>query len=152
MSSKTIGAVAVKIFMRLASDPGIQRQIFGLGLKIASDPEVQKQIQASGMRIFDFIQVKTGQVNLHSLEEAIAIALKTCLRQDNDSRSRVAAFITGLYAEHQIERGAQVGGSLLKRFGKSWFPHIKDRELRFALDVNSELEEYLYRQIIESKQ
>lgn len=152
MNPKTITSAAVKLFMRLASDPKAQKQVFALGVKIASNPEVQKQIQVSGMKIFDFIQVKTRQVNSHSLEEAIKIALQTCLRQDNNSRSRVAAFITGLYAEHQIERGAQVGGSLLKRFGKSWFPHIKDRELRFALDVNSELEEYLYRQIIESKQ
>ena len=50
--------------------------------------------------------------------------------------------------QHEIERAAQVGGSLLKRFGKSFFPHIKDRELRFALDVDSELENYLYNQIL----
>ncbi|GJD18292.1 hypothetical protein RIVM261_032480 [Rivularia sp. IAM M-261] len=60
----------------------------------------------------------------------------------------VVAYVTALYMQHEIHRAAQVGGSLLKRFGKSYFPHIKDRELRFALEVDSELENYLYTQII----
>ena len=35
-----------------------------------------------------------------------------------------------------------MGGSFLKSFGKAWFAHIKDRELRFALTVDKELENY----------
>lgn len=53
-----------------------------------------------------------------------------------------------LSAQYEIERAAQIGGSLLNRFGKSWFPHIKDREIRFALKVDTELENYLYNKIL----
>ena len=98
----------------------------------------------------DHIQVSTGNVNLHSAEEAIEIATNTCIRKDTDSQAKVVSFVTGLYLQHDIERAAQVGGSLLKRFGKSWFPHIKDRELRFAAEVDSELEDYLYNQIVQT--
>ena len=117
-------------------------------LKLTNDPKFRQQAYESGLKLFDFIQVKTGNVNLHSPEKAIKIAISTCLRKDKDSQTKVAAFITGLYLQHKIERAAQVGGSLLKHFGKSWFPHIADRELRFALQVDSELEKYLYSQFI----
>ena len=89
-----------------------------------------------------------GNVNLHSQEEAVKIASSTCIRKERESQAKVVAYVTALYMQHDIHRAAQVGGSLLKRFGKSYFPHIKDRELRFALEVDSELENYLYTQII----
>lgn len=98
-------------------------------------------------RLFDNLQVITGNVNLHPSEKATEIALNTCIRKDKESQTRVAAFVTGLYLQHKIERAAQVGGSLLQRFGKSWFPHILDREKRFALDVDNDLENYLYEEI-----
>jgi len=36
---------------------------------------------------------------------------------------------------------------LRQRFGPSWFPHIKERELRYALKVDRDLEDYLFDQI-----
>ncbi len=117
-------------------------------LKLTNDPKFRQQAYDSGLKIFHFIQVKTGNVNLHSPEKAVKIAVSTCIRKDKDSQAKVAAFVTGLYLQHKVERAAQVGGSLLRHFGKSWFPHIQDRELRFALDVDPELEKYLYSQFI----
>jgi hypothetical protein len=115
--------------------------------KLINDEQARNQIQNLGLNLFDRIQVATYNVNLHSPEEAVEIAISTCIRKDRENQVRVAAFVTALYLQYEIERAAQVGGSLLKRFGKSWFPHIQDRELRFALKVDSELEEYLYNQI-----
>lgn len=131
MPYKSIEQLAIKAFWQLVNDPRFQQQAFN-----------------ASVGIFDFIQVKTGNVNLHSLEAAVKLATNTCLRKDSDSQAKVSAFVTSLYLQHEIERAAQVGGSLLKRFGKSWFPHIKDRELRFALEVDPELESYLYSQIM----
>lgn len=115
--------------------------------KLVNDERARKQAYNLGNNIFHKIQVVTGNVNLHSPEDSVEIAINTCIRNDKESQARVAAFVTALYLQYEIERAAQVGGSLLKRFGKSWFPHIKDRELHFALNVDSELEEYLYGQI-----
>ncbi|MCG9887134.1 MAG: hypothetical protein MH825_16505 [Cyanobacteria bacterium] len=116
-------------------------------MKLLTDEELHKQVALRVEDLYHTYQVKSGQVNLHSQEKAITISLKTCLRKDQESQEKVAAFVTGLYLQHRIERAAQVGGSLLKRFGKSWFPHIQDRELKFALEVDAELEMYLLKQI-----
>lgn len=96
---------------------------------------------------FDFYQVKTGQVNLQSSEDAVKSAVESCIRQDEESQARVAAFVCAIYAQHDVYRGAQVGGSLRKRFGPSWFPRIKEREERYALKIDKALEDYLYQQI-----
>ncbi len=119
---------------------------------LANNPDFKKQVHKMGIKMFCFAQLKTGNVNLHSVEEAISIALKTCIRKDQKSQRKIIVFITGLYLQYKIERAAQVGGSLLKRFGKSWFPHIQDRELRFALKVDQELENYLYNELIKHKE
>lgn len=118
--------------------------------QLPNDPQFRKQAYNAGVKILDYIQVSTGNVNLNSPEKAIEIAVDTCIRKDTDSLARVVSFVTALYLQHDIERAAQVGGSLLKRFGKSWFPHIKNRELRFAAEVDSELEDYLYNQIVKT--
>jgi hypothetical protein len=131
--------------------PSIQQIAASLFWKLISDTYVRQQLYQAGVGILDFIQVATGNVNIHSPENAVEIAINTCLRKDRVSQIKVAAFVTALYLQYDIERAAQVGGSLLKRFGKSWFPHIKDRELRFALEVDSELENYLYNQILGGK-
>ncbi|MBD2683086.1 MULTISPECIES: hypothetical protein [Nostoc] len=127
----SIEKIAVSLFWSLANDEKTKKQVYNLGLKF-----------------FDSIQVATGNVNLHSPEEAVKIAISTCIRKDRENQARVAAFVTALYLQYEIERAAQIGGSLLNRFGKSWFPHIKDREIRFALKVDTELENYLYNQIL----
>ena len=122
----------------------VQKQV----LKFVESPIVQKVSQEAFRTIIDFFQVSTGQVNRQSCEVAITTATKSCLRQDQESLARVAAFVSALYTQHEIYRGAQVGGSLLKRFGSSWFPRIKEREKRYALSVSKELEDYLYEQIL----
>ena len=134
MLTGSIHKIAIKVFFQIANDPILQRKAYDEGIKAV-----------------DNIQVKMGHVNLHTLEEAVEIAANTCIRKDKESQAKVAAFVTGLYMQHDIERAAQVGGSLLKRFGKSYFPRIKDREYRFALEVDSELEDYLYHQILQEK-
>jgi hypothetical protein len=53
--------------------------------------------------------------------------------------------------QNDISRAAQVGGSLRKRFGVTWFPLIKERELRYALDVNEELVDFFYRELSKNK-
>ncbi|MBW4602702.1 MAG: hypothetical protein KME29_24830 [Calothrix sp. FI2-JRJ7] len=111
-------------------------------------PQFWQQANDTGVKILDTIQVQMGNVNLHSQEEAVKIASSTCIRKERESQAKVVAYVTALYMQHEIHRAAQVGGNLLKRFGKSYFPHIKDRELHFALEVDSELENYLYTQII----
>jgi hypothetical protein len=115
--------------------------------KLVNDTHLRQQLYKAGDGVINFIQVATGNINLHSPEASVEIAINTCLRKDRVSQIKVAAFVTALYLQYDIERAAQIGGSLLKRFGKSWFPHIKDRELGFALEVDSELENYLYNQI-----
>lgn len=124
-----------------------EQKIVNLLLVAANNPHFRKQVQEMGIKLFHFSQLKTGNVNLHSVEEAISIALKTCIRKDQESQREIIVFIKGLYLQYNIERAAQVGGSLLKRFGKSWFPHIQDRELRFALKVDKDLENYLYSEL-----
>jgi hypothetical protein len=38
-----------------------------------------------------------------------------------------------------------------KSFGITWFPHIKERELRYALDVNEELVDFFYQELSKHK-
>ncbi len=115
--------------------------------ELAGNEEAQAKALSFMQGAFDMYQVKTGKVNLQSSEDAIKSAVGSCIRDDEESQARVAAFVSGLYAQHNIHRGAQVGGSLRKRFGPSWFPHIRDREERYALEVDRDLEDYLYKKI-----
>jgi len=87
------------------------------------------------------------EVNLQSCQEAIERAIESCIRREEESLARVAAFVNALYLQHKIYRAAQVGGSLRKRFSPSWFPHIQEREERYALEVDKDLEEYWYQKI-----
>ena len=88
-----------------------------------------------------------SEVNLQSCQEAIERAIESCIRREEESLARVAAFVNALYLQHKIYRAAQVGGSLRKRFSPSWFPHIQEREERYALEVDKDLEEYWYQKI-----
>ncbi|MEH2415125.1 hypothetical protein [Nostoc sp.] len=126
----------------------LEQIALGLFWSLANDEKTKKQVYSLGLKFFDSIQAATGNINLHSPEEAVKIAISTCIRKDRENQSRVAAFVTALYLQYEIERAAQIGGSLLKRFGKSWFPNIKDKETRFALKVDAELENFLYNQIL----
>lgn len=133
--AKKLIPIAIMVLGKLAKDTKVQKAAFSFAQDIFKN-------------LFDFFQVTTGQINLQSCEEAIETAITSCIRTEEEELVRVTAFITALYAQHKIHRGAQVGGSLRKRFGSSWFPHIKERELRYALKVDKDLEEYLYQQIL----
>jgi len=118
--------------------------------KQMKNPEVQKKIVdilpiPRGVK--DFIKENTGLVNKHSLEVAIELALKTCTCEDKEKQQVIMAFISALYHDNQIKRAAQVGGSLLKRFGNDYFPEIKEKELRYALDVSKQSEEFYLEKI-----
>lgn len=115
--------------------------------KALSDPETQYRIQDGVGQAADLLQVMTGNVNQRTERESLELALEKCIRKDLESQMRVTAFITSLYLQHQIQRGAQVGGSLLKHFGRSWFPHIAERELKYSLTVDSELLDYIYSEL-----
>ena len=143
--------------------------------KVMSDPDIQRELKNKTGQFLDFLQVATGNVNLRSPQEAIELALKTCIRQDPASQLQVVAYVTALYLQYGQQnlvgisgtpalipgkladifqqkglRGAKVGGSLLKHFGRSYFPHIADRELKYALDVDPELLSYVQTEL-ESK-
>ncbi len=103
------------------------------------------RIQSGWQAWSDRQQVLKGRVNLDSQQKAIEKACQLCIRKSEEEQRRVVAFVAALYLQHggQIERAAQVGGSLRKKFGVSWFPHVAEHELRFALDVDPELEGFV---------
>lgn len=109
--------------------------------KYLSNPETQRQL-------IDFIQETSGNVNRDNLHQAVEKACKSCTKKTLNEQMRVMAFVTALYMQNDIKRAAQVGGSLRKRFGVTWFPFIKERELHYALDVDIELEEFLYNELV----
>jgi hypothetical protein len=115
--------------------------------KALSDPETQHRIQDGAGQAADLLQVMTGNVNQRTERESLELALEKCIRKDPESQMKVTAFITSLYLQHPIQRGAQVGGSLLKHFGRSWFPHVAERELKYSLIVDSELLDYIYSEL-----
>lgn len=114
------------------------------------DPEIQKKIvDISPLPIAakDLIKETFDLVNKHSMDESIQIAIESCTFKNKEAQQEVTAFISALYQEHHIKRAAQVGGSLLKRFGPLYFPKIKEKELRFAIEVNKELELFYLEEI-----
>lgn len=113
-------------------------------LNLLSNPEIRQQAQ-------DIVQQVSGNVNRDTLEQAVEKACASCTKKDVDDQLSVIAFVTALYMQNDISRAAQVGGSLRKRFGVTWFPHIKERELRYALDVNEELVDFFYQELSKNK-
>jgi hypothetical protein len=113
-------------------------------LNLLSNPEIRQQAQ-------DIIQEVSGNVNRDTLEKAVEKACTSCTKKGVDDQLSVIAFVTALYMQNDISRAAQIGGSLRKRFGVTWFPHIKERELRYALDVNEELVDFFYRELSKNK-
>ena len=143
-----------------------------LSEKVMSDPDLQEELKHQTGNLLDFLQVTTGNVNLRSQQEAIELALKTCIRKDPESQLQVTAYVTALYLQYDQQnlvgggwsvtaipvklpgmlqkqglRGAQVGGSLLKHFGRTYFPHIADRELKYALDVDPQLLKHIHSEL-----
>lgn len=143
-----------KVLLAHLSKEEVQKYLIKFALEQMNTSKVRRKAKRISLNIFHEFQVWSKQVNLHTQEEAIKIALEKCLRKDYESQMKVSAFVIGLYLQHgqDIKRAAQVGGSLLKRFGRTYFPHIKDRELKFALKVDSELENYLYQELFKEEQ
>jgi hypothetical protein len=128
--------------MRLVEKLG--RVLIQESLNLLSNPEIRQQAQ-------DIIQEVSGNVNRDTLEQAVEKACTSCTKKSVDDQLSVIAFVTALYMQNDINRAAQVGGSLRKRFGITWFPHIKERELRYALDVNEELVDFFYQELSKNK-
>lgn len=106
---------------------------------ISNDPILKNKILSESINIDDWIQLKLGKVSKRSQKEAIELAIKTSVVKDKDTICRIIALITTLYATNTIERGAELGGTLLKEFGRDIFPHINNNELRFAKNINREI-------------
>ena len=100
--------------------------------------------------IADWIQEKCGKVSKRNLQESIQLAINSSIVRDEDTMCRIIATITTLYATQKINRGAIVGGTLLKEFGTETFPHIKERELRFAKELNNQVFEHVLKSISKS--
>ncbi len=118
--------------------------------KLANDEELQKVVLNKAQNIADWIQIKCGKVSKRNLQESIQLAINSSIVRDEDIICRIIATITTLYATQEINRGALVGGTLLKEFGTETFPHIKERELRFAKKLNNQVFEHVLKSISKS--
>jgi len=111
--------------------------IAGIALeKLENDEELQDKVIDKFRGLADFIQEKSGNVNIHDLDTAIQLSFDTAVKRDQETICEILAVITTLYATTDVKRGAICGGTLLKHFGDDIFPHIDSRELRFACDIN----------------
>ncbi len=104
--------------------------------KLSRDENMQKKAARGAQSVDDWIQQARGNVNTYSIEEAIQTALSTSIKRDQETICRIISVITLLYFTHEVPRGAICGGTLLKYLGTETFPHINDRQLRFAKDLS----------------
>jgi len=105
-------------------------------IAISNDPALKQSILGKCQNADDWLQVRLGQVNKRTLRDAIELAIATSTVRDENTMLDIIATISALYACDQVERGADVGGALLKKFGQEVFPHIDIKELRFAKSIN----------------
>lgn len=105
-------------------------------IKISNDESLKQSILDKCQSADDWLQVKLGQVNKRTLRDAIELAVNTSIVRDEETICAIIATVSTLYACGQVERGADVGGTLLQKFGQETFPHIDIRELRFAKPIN----------------
>ena len=115
-------------------------QLAGVALdKLEKDKELQDKVISKFRGIADLIQEKSGRVNVHDMDTAIQLSLDTAIKRDRETMCQVLSVITTLYATTDVKRGAICGGTLLKFFGEDVFPHIDQRELRFAKNINDKV-------------
>ncbi|WP_283393088.1 hypothetical protein [Photobacterium phosphoreum] len=107
--------------------------------KLEKDEELQDKVISKFRGIADLIQEKSGRVNVHDMDTAIQLSLDTAIKRDKETMCQVLSVITTLYATTDVKRGAISGGTLLKFFGEDVFPHIDQRELRFAKHINDKV-------------
>ena len=67
----------------------VQKIAIEISWRLVNDPQYRQQAYDVGVKILDLFQVKAGNVNLHSQEEAVDIAANTCIRKDRESQVRV---------------------------------------------------------------
>lgn len=118
--------------------------------ELAKDADLQAQLVNKSQEFADWVQVRLGRVSRPDLQESIQLALNTSVVRDEETICQIMATIATLYATEDIHRGAIVGGTLLSRFGKDTFPHIDEREIRFAKEINPIIFDHLILDIQES--
>ncbi|WP_272575186.1 hypothetical protein [Providencia sp. PROV273] len=125
------GALGLKLFERIITN-------------LANDEVLRSKFEENGKSIMDFLQVNLGKVSKRSESEEIFLAINSSDRQDKETLCEIVAVITTLFTTCKIERGAQVGGTLLAEFGDKVYPHIAERELRYKLPVNAGIKRKAY--------
>lgn len=118
--------------------------------EISQNPELRGSILDGAQNIDDWLQEKLGKVRRPSTTESVMLAIETSVVRDHDTICSIIAVITTLYATRKVTRGAHVGGTLRKYFGEDIFPHIDERELRFAKPVNENVYNYVMKSVSES--
>ena len=118
--------------------------------KVSQSPELRDSILDRSQNIDDWLQEKIGVVNKPSTTESITLAIDTSVVRDKDTICSIIAVITTIYATGEVTRGAHVGGTLRKFFGEDVFPHIDERELRFAKPVNEKVYGHVLKNVSET--
>lgn len=116
--------------------------------EIDESDQLKKSILDKCQFADDWLQLKSGRVSQRNLQDAIVLAINTSIVRDKNKICEIIATITTLYACNQIGRGADVGGTLLERFGSSVFPHIKKEEIRFAKAVDADVYDFTLTAVI----
>ncbi len=117
---------------------------------LSRDQDLQEKLADKGQDLADWLQVRLGEVNRPDLQESLQLALDTSVVRDEETICQIMATIATLYATEDVNRGAIVGGTLLKKFGTDTFPHVNEREIRFAKEVNPVIFNYLLLEMRES--
>ncbi|WP_368163660.1 hypothetical protein [Aeromonas sp. R6-2] len=118
--------------------------------EIAKNQELRSSILEGAQNIDDWLQEKRGKINRRTTVESITLAINTSVVRDKNTICSIIAVITTLYATRKITRGAHVGGTLRKFFGENVFPHIDEKELRFAKPVNEKVYEHILESVSDS--
>lgn len=125
------GALGLKLFERIITN-------------LANDEVLRGKFEENGKSVMDFLQVNLGKVSKRSESEEIFLAINSSNKQDKETLCEIVAVITTLFTTCKIERGAQIGGTLLAEFGDKVYPHIAERELRYKLPVNAGIKRKAY--------
>lgn len=111
--------------------------------EISKNEELQDKIIINAQNFSDWLQEKTGNINQHSIDDAIQISFNSSVKRDEETLCSILVIITALYATHDVNRGAITGGTLLKYLGKDVFPHIEEKELRFSKTIEPAILEHV---------
>lgn len=104
--------------------------------QLSKNEKLQQKAMNGAQRTDDRLQQFLGNVNTYTLEEAIQTAISTAVIRDKETTSKIIAIVSILYFTNRVPRGAICAGTLLKYIGCDTFPHIDEKELRFAKELN----------------